>query len=173
MEAFTLETVLQDTKNPPRIVRHSLIGPSCNVYNPLNHRGLSLHLGPLHLLKHLPVYILAMAEQSWSNNPYAPQIPYLLYFAEKVTLAGILLGAIFYGTSIYTPVYLRSPFRLVHRSRDHDRPVLPMYECVALSRQSQKWGRPVGTRGPHHYHVRVCDSGGRVEPRPSIHFRRR
>jgi hypothetical protein len=34
----------------------------------------------------------------WSDNPYAPQIPYAQYFAEKVNFAGVLIGAIFYGT---------------------------------------------------------------------------
>lgn len=36
----------------------------------------------------------------WSNNPFAPQIPYALYFAEKSNFAGALLGAIFYGIVI-------------------------------------------------------------------------
>ena len=34
----------------------------------------------------------------WSDNPYAPQIPYELYFAEKANFAGVLIGAILYGT---------------------------------------------------------------------------
>jgi hypothetical protein len=33
----------------------------------------------------------------WSNNPSAPQIPYNVYYAEKVNFAGILIGATFYG----------------------------------------------------------------------------
>lgn len=37
---------------------------------------------------------------SWSTNPYAPQIPYWLYFAEKANFAGFLIGAIFYGIVI-------------------------------------------------------------------------
>ena len=36
----------------------------------------------------------------WSTNPYAPQIPYWLYFAEKANFAGFLIGAIFYGTTV-------------------------------------------------------------------------
>jgi len=37
-------------------------------------------------------------EKPWSNNPNAPQIPYELYFGEKANFAGILIGAILYGT---------------------------------------------------------------------------
>jgi hypothetical protein len=40
----------------------------------------------------------------WSSNPYAPQIPYWLYFAEKANFAGFLIGAIFYGTSTPSPI---------------------------------------------------------------------
>ena len=36
---------------------------------------------------------------SWSNNPYAPQIPLALYIDEKANFAGFLVGAILYGTS--------------------------------------------------------------------------
>jgi hypothetical protein len=41
-------------------------------------------------------------EKPWSDNPNAPQIPYSLYFAEKANLAGIFIGAIFYGMPTYT-----------------------------------------------------------------------
>ena len=44
-------------------------------------------------------------EDQWSNGPNAPQIPYLLYFAEKSYFAGSSLGAIFYGTLMYAPAY--------------------------------------------------------------------
>lgn len=40
------------------------------------------------------------APKPWSNNPYAPQIPYSVYFAEKTYLAGVLISAIFYGIVI-------------------------------------------------------------------------
>lgn len=40
------------------------------------------------------------SEIPWSNNPYAPQIPRSLYFAEKASFAGAALGAIFYGIVI-------------------------------------------------------------------------
>jgi hypothetical protein len=36
----------------------------------------------------------------WSSNPNAPQIPYSLYFAEKSSFAGAIIGGIFYGKSI-------------------------------------------------------------------------
>jgi hypothetical protein len=36
--------------------------------------------------------------QPWSDRPYAPQIPYWVYFAEKASFAGAFIGAIFYGT---------------------------------------------------------------------------
>ena len=44
----------------------------------------------------------------WSDNPYAPKIPYPLYFVEKVTFAGMLVGTIFYGTHV-TPSLIRLP----------------------------------------------------------------
>lgn len=42
----------------------------------------------------------------WSDNPYAPQIPYSLYFAEKTNFAGVLIGAIFYGMPTHASLYL-------------------------------------------------------------------
>jgi len=39
-------------------------------------------------------------EKPFSDNPYAPDIPYWLYFAEKTNFAGFLIGAIFYGIVI-------------------------------------------------------------------------
>ena len=53
-----------------------------------------------------------MADQtwtSWSDNPYAPQIPYGLYFTEKVSFSGAHVGAIVYGTPIHGSAYSRSP----------------------------------------------------------------
>ena len=38
------------------------------------------------------------SEAPWSNDPNAPQIPSLLYLIEKEYFAGILIGAISYGT---------------------------------------------------------------------------
>ena len=58
------------------------------------------------------------SESPWSDNPNAPQIPYLLYFVEKATFAGTLLGAIFYGTPTHVSAYMCSSFSLIHRSRD-------------------------------------------------------
>lgn len=48
-------------------------------------------------------------DEPWSYNPNAPQIPYVLYFAEKSYFAGAYLGAIFYGTQTYAPIHLHSP----------------------------------------------------------------
>ena len=36
--------------------------------------------------------------EPWSNDPNAPQIPYGLYLSEKENFAGVLLGAVSYGT---------------------------------------------------------------------------
>jgi len=38
----------------------------------------------------------------WSDNPYAPKIPYIIYSSEKTGLAGIFVASILYGKS-YTP----------------------------------------------------------------------
>ena len=37
-------------------------------------------------------------EQPWSDDPNTPKIPYGLYFAEKTSFAGVLIGPILYGT---------------------------------------------------------------------------
>ena len=47
-----------------------------------------------------------MTNSSWSNNPYAPQITYDVYFAEKTNFTGIIIGGMFYGTSTCMPVCL-------------------------------------------------------------------
>ena len=36
--------------------------------------------------------------QPWTNNPNAPKITYDLYFREKATFSGVLIGSILYGT---------------------------------------------------------------------------
>jgi hypothetical protein len=56
-------------------------------------------------------------EQSWSDNPNAPKIPYDLYFGEKARFAGLLVGSILYGTlivlffkcmtALFNPLYRR------------------------------------------------------------------
>lgn len=40
------------------------------------------------------------SQTSWSNDPYAPQISRRTYFAEKMSFAGFLIGAICYGIVI-------------------------------------------------------------------------
>ena len=37
-------------------------------------------------------------ETPWTNNPYAPKISYHLYFGEKSSFAGALVGSMLYGT---------------------------------------------------------------------------
>jgi hypothetical protein len=47
----------------------------------------------------------------WSDNPYAPLIPDVLYKGEKYNFAGVLIAAMFYGTlPVHTHQYSRSPF---------------------------------------------------------------
>ena len=49
------------------------------------------------------------SETPWSTGPNAPQIPSQLYLAEKVSFAGILIGAISYGALTHTPTHSCSP----------------------------------------------------------------
>lgn len=49
----------------------------------------------------------------WNNNPNTPQIPYVLYFVEKAYFAGVLIGAIGYGTVIHAFVYRYLPCLLL------------------------------------------------------------
>ena len=37
------------------------------------------------------------SNKPWSNGPNTPQITYWVYLGEKENLAGVLIGAIFYG----------------------------------------------------------------------------
>lgn len=37
------------------------------------------------------------SQMSWSDNPYAPKIPYPVYLSEKSNFAGVFIGAILYG----------------------------------------------------------------------------
>lgn len=46
------------------------------------------------------------SEEPWSTDPNAPQIPYDLYFGEKATFAGTIIGGMLYGTQTYTSTYL-------------------------------------------------------------------
>jgi hypothetical protein len=104
--------------------------------------------------------------QPWSDNPYAPQIPYWLYFAEKVTFAGTSSPS---DILWYAPTLIRRLSVLTrlfdHHPRDCHRSVLPMHGRLAQSRQSRKGGYQVGTRGPHYGHVLVCDDIHRDRPR--------
>jgi hypothetical protein len=88
------------------------------AYNPLALsaflRGFLLHPGfsNLHTNHFLPAaHFSTMSDSSekpWSDNPNAPQIPYLLYFAEKANFAGILIGAILYGMSTHVHIFYPS-----------------------------------------------------------------
>ena len=62
----------------------------------------------------------------------------------------------------------------IYHSRGCHRFILPMYGRVVRPCQSHKGQRhPVGTRDPHHDHVRIRDDLHRNGPQPSIHFPRR
>ena len=45
-------------------------------------------------------------EKTWSNDPNAPKLPPSFYLGEKANFAGSIIGAILYGTSDYSWVYL-------------------------------------------------------------------
>ena len=47
-------------------------------------------------------------QNTWSDNPNAPKIPYDLYFSEKATFAGTLIASALYGTSTHTHLRVRS-----------------------------------------------------------------
>ena len=107
----------------------------------------------------------------YSSNPYAPQIPYWLYFAEKANFAGFLIGAIFYGT----PTHLASLLSVLtlpldHHFRDRHRPLLPMSDRVVQFQQSHKEGCQMGICRLRRRHVLVRDRIHRDEPQHSIHF---
>lgn len=46
------------------------------------------------------------SERSWSDDPNAPQLPYLLYTPEKDYFTGATIGAVVYGAQGYAPAYL-------------------------------------------------------------------
>lgn len=73
--------------------------PAGSIYPPTRPRK-----DPSLLLRHALV-MADSAMRPWSNNPYAPQIPYVLYLGEKAYFAGFLMGAIFYGTLTYVSAY--------------------------------------------------------------------
>ena len=67
------------------------------------------------------------SETLWSNNPNAPQIPTLLYVAEKENFAGLAIGLISYGTQIYVSAYPCSSSLFDPPFRDRRFSVLPMH----------------------------------------------
>lgn len=105
----------------------------------------------------------------WSDDPYAPQLPYLLYAAEENYFIGVLISAIFYGTTTHIPTYLCLPYLLACHSRDCHLSVLPMCGCVALSRTREGW-RQMGFHGIHHNCIHACDDIHRYEPQLTIHL---
>ena len=69
-------------------------------------------------------------DKPWSDNPNAPKIPYDLYFGEKATFAGILIGSMFYGTCKTLPPTRRFVCAHIAYSvdfRDRHRAILPLY----------------------------------------------
>lgn len=74
------------------------------------------------------------SEEPWSSNPNAPQIPYSLYFAEKANLAGVFIGAIFYGIVIVLFFQcMGSLFSTVYRTREGIRWGLVAYTSTMFS----------------------------------------
>ena len=47
-------------------------------------------------------------EQWWPDNPNAPKITHILYFQEKATYAGSVIGSILYGTRGLLVAYLHA-----------------------------------------------------------------
>jgi hypothetical protein len=86
-----------------------------------------------------------------SNNLNAPQIPDLLYFAEKANFAGIIIAGIFYGASILSLHLLICPLpRLVHLSLGII--IILFFQCmgallnpVGHTKGDIKWGLVVHT----------------------------
>lgn len=87
------------------------------------------------------------SEEPWSDKPYAPQIPYLLYFAEKANFAGMFVSSVLYGVSARTGTYPNLPRLSIHRFRDRRCPVLPVHDRAAQFHLSQKERSQMGTRG--------------------------
>ena len=50
------------------------------------------------------------SEESWSNNPNAPQISSVVYVAEKELFAGNIISGILYGTPTNAFAYLPSHY---------------------------------------------------------------
>jgi uncharacterized membrane protein YgcG len=74
------------------------------------------------------------SEAPWSTNPFAPQIPYSLYFAEKANFAGVLIGAIFYGIVIVLFFQcMGALFNPTHRNGEGVRWGLVAYTAVMFS----------------------------------------
>ena len=111
-------------------------------------------------------------EPSFSNNPYAPDIPYWLYFAEKTNFAGFLIGAIFYGTQPDLRVGLDSPAHFVCPVgfRDRHRPVLPMHGRVVQLYLPGEDCNQVELCRLRFHHVLVRDDLHCYGPQPPVHF---
>ena len=82
--------------------------------------------------------------EPFSKNPYAPKIPYDLYFREKATFAGILIGAILYGTRGVPCPLVRLP---VLTSFIPGMVIVLFFKCMAAllgpiyrNREGVKWG---------------------------------
>ena len=106
----------------------------------------------------------------WPSNQNAPKITHSLYVLEKANLAGILIGATFYGMSTYGFVHVCSPHRSTHHARDCRDSFLPMYASVVQPLKPQKEGPEVCTRSPHYDYILARDDNYRSELRHAIHF---
>ena len=54
------------------------------------------------------------SQKAWSDDPYAPQISYPIYLAEKTSFAGELIGTVLYGMQMYTAAHPFSPDRYIY-----------------------------------------------------------
>ena len=125
-----------------------LLRVSPDVYNPSASSEvytLSRIPPPSQKLLPLAAHALTMSgssEKPWSDNPYAPQIPYWLYFAEKANLAGSIIGGIFYGTSAHAHTYPNLPRSIVLGIV-----IVLFFQCMSLllsstyrARRGVRWG---------------------------------
>ena len=105
---------------------------SCRTLRSLSFISLSLCVTSLHQSTST-TYVRTMSdssEESWSDNPNAPQIPPWLHTFEKVFFASYAVGEILYGMPTCVSFHLHLPRCLTYRSRDHCYSVLSMHRSI-------------------------------------------
>lgn len=120
----------------PGVYNQLALPPSSDVASLSSRSPPHLPLPPLKLLPSVAraKVMSDSSEEPWSNNPFAPQIPYSLYFAEKANFAGILIGAIFYGVVIVLFFQcLTALFSSAYRTRQGVRWGLVAYTMTTFS----------------------------------------